>query len=55
MTAVMSWRDGPRRLTLRLAPGSKTTGLPRPLVFRVAGSAITTAALFTGRELSLTL
>jgi alpha-glucosidase (family GH31 glycosyl hydrolase) len=55
MNAVVTWRNATRRLTLRLAPGSKQIGLPRHINFRVAGSQKITGALFTGRELSLTL
>jgi alpha-glucosidase (family GH31 glycosyl hydrolase) len=55
MSVVMSWRDASRRLSVRLAPGSKAIGLPRRIVFRVAASQKTTEATFTGRELSLTL
>jgi hypothetical protein len=55
MSVVMSWRDASRRLSLRLAPGSKSIGLPRRVSVRVAGSAKTTDALFTGRKLSLTI
>ncbi len=55
MTVVMSWHDASRRLTLRLAPGSKQRALPRKIMCRVAGSPKTTEATFTGRELTLTL
>jgi hypothetical protein len=55
MSVVLAWRDASRRLTLRLASGSKQRGLPRKIVFRVAGSPKTTEVTFTGRELSLTL
>jgi alpha-glucosidase/alpha-D-xyloside xylohydrolase len=55
MSVVMSWRDASRRLSLRLAPASQPRGLPRKIVFRVAGSPKTTEATFTGRELTLAL
>ncbi len=55
MSVVMSWRDASRHVSLRLAPGSKQIGLPRRIVFRVAGSPKATEATFTGRELSLAL
>jgi hypothetical protein len=55
MSVVMSWRDTSRRLSLRLATASKAIGLPRRILFRVAGSAKTTEAHFTGRELSVAL
>jgi alpha-glucosidase/alpha-D-xyloside xylohydrolase len=56
MRVAMSWRDADRRLTLRLAPGSRM--LPpasRRIEIRVAGSMKTTPVTFTGRPTSLTL
>jgi alpha-glucosidase len=53
MSALISWHDKTRRVTIRLAPGSKFIGAPRPVRIRVAGSTKTTEAQFTGRELSL--
>jgi alpha-glucosidase/alpha-D-xyloside xylohydrolase len=55
MSVVMSWHDASRRVSVRLAPGSKQRALPRHITFRVAGSPKLTEATFTGRELSLTL
>ncbi|MFI5233878.1 MAG: DUF5110 domain-containing protein, partial [Gemmatimonadales bacterium] len=55
MSVVMAWHDASRRLTLRLAPASQQRGLPRKIVFRVAGSAKTTEATFTGRALTVAL
>jgi alpha-glucosidase/alpha-D-xyloside xylohydrolase len=56
MRVAMSWRDADRRLTLRLAPGSRM--LPpasRRIDIRVAGSTKTTPVTFTGRTITVTL
>lgn len=56
MRVAMSWRDADRRLTLRLAPGSRM--LPpasRRIEIRVAGSTKTTPVTFTGRTITVTL
>jgi alpha-glucosidase/alpha-D-xyloside xylohydrolase len=55
MAALISWHDRTRRMTIRLAPGSKFFGAPRRLRIRVAGAPKTIDATFSGRELSLTV
>ena len=55
MSAQMTWHDAARRLTVRLAPGSKFIGAPRRISVRVVGSSKSTAAVFAGHELTLTL
>lgn len=56
MRLTMSWKDTTRRLTLRLAPGSKLLApAPRQLTVRVAGNAMTTSIRFTGHPLDITL
>ena len=56
MRIEMTWQDVARRLTLRLAPGSRMLG-PRPRQFavRVAGATATTTVEFTGRPIELVL
>lgn len=56
MRVTMSWRDAARRLSLRLAPGSRMPApVPRPIDVRVAGSSKTTPVVFTGRPVDVTL
>ena len=56
MRVAMSWRDKDRRLTLRLAPGSRMLPpVSRRLAIRVAGSTKTTPVTFTGRTITVTL
>ncbi len=55
MSAVMTWHDKSRRLSIRLATGSRFIGAPRRISVRVAGSTTSKSAVFTGHELSLTL
>ncbi len=45
---AITWRDGARRLSLRLAPGSGSLGAERRFVVRVAGSDATREVLFRG-------
>jgi alpha-glucosidase (family GH31 glycosyl hydrolase) len=56
MRVVMTWRDAARRLSLRLAPGSRM--LPpssRRIDVRLAGSTKSASAVFTGRAIDLVL
>lgn len=56
MRIAMAWQDGARRLSLRLAPGSRM--LPpaeRRIIVRVAGSATETPVVFAGRPLDVRL
>jgi alpha-glucosidase/alpha-D-xyloside xylohydrolase len=55
MSAVMTWHDKTRRLSIRLASGSKFFGVARHLRIRLAGSPNSTEAIFSGKELSLTV
>jgi alpha-glucosidase/alpha-D-xyloside xylohydrolase len=56
MRVTMRWRNATRRLSLRLAPGSRMLDpASRRLVLRVAGSAKTTPVTFTGRPLDVAL
>ncbi len=56
MRLVMDWRERERRLTLRLAPGSRV--LPpaeRRMVVRVAGSVVTKEVVFKGQLVDVRL
>ena len=56
MRVEMEWRDAARRLTLRLAPGSRM--LPpvrRTIDVRVAGEQSTRRITFEGRPVGMTL
>jgi len=56
MRVTMTWRDAARRLTLRLAPGSRMREpAPRHINVRVAGNQKVTSLSFTGRELEIAL
>jgi alpha-glucosidase/alpha-D-xyloside xylohydrolase len=55
MRVTMTWRDATRRLSLRLAPGSKMLSPRREIVVRRAGSATTTPVVFTGRAIDVTV
>ena len=56
MRIAMTWRDAERRLSLRLAPGSRI--LPpvrRPIEVRIAGQSSARAITFEGRPMNLRL
>jgi alpha-glucosidase len=56
MRIAMVWNDAARRLTLRLAPGSRMREpAPRRIDVRVAGSKKVTPLTFTGREVEVSL
>ena len=56
MRMSMRWHDATRRLSLRLAAGSKLlSASPRRLNLRVAGSPKTASVEFTGRPVDITL
>jgi len=56
MRMTMTWHDAARRLTLRLAPGSRMlTPSPRRINVRVAGNTKLTPLTFTGREIEISL
>jgi alpha-glucosidase len=56
MRVVMRWEDGARRLSLRLAPGSRMLPpSPRRFSVRVAGSSDTKPIEFTGRAVEVRL
>ena len=56
MRLVMEWEEATRRLSLRLAPGSRVMGLPDGRIeLRVAGSPAITPVVFTGRRLAVRL
>ncbi len=53
---VMAWQDATRRLTVRLAPGSRWRQMgPRRLNVRVAGSTRTVPVTFTGSPVTVRL
>jgi alpha-glucosidase/alpha-D-xyloside xylohydrolase len=52
---LMSWHDSSRRLSLRLAPGSKPLSSPRRIDVHVAGSARVTSVTFAGRPMDVRL
>jgi alpha-glucosidase (family GH31 glycosyl hydrolase) len=54
MRIVMTWQDASRRLTLRLAPGSRMPApMRRSLRVRVAGSPETKSVVFSGRPVTV--
>ena len=54
MRLAMSWDDDARRLSIRLAPGSRVlTPAPRPIRVRVAGTKEERAVVFTGMPLEV--
>jgi alpha-glucosidase/alpha-D-xyloside xylohydrolase len=54
MRVMMSWRDADRRLSLRLAPGSRMMHpVSRRIEIRVAGSTKTTPVTFSGRAITV--
>ena len=54
MKIAMNWQNASRRLTLRLAPGSRMLPpTPRRFAVRVAGSSRTTPVAFTGEPVSV--
>jgi alpha-glucosidase/alpha-D-xyloside xylohydrolase len=56
MRIEMSWRNDARRLTLRLAPGSRMRPpANRPFEARVAGDKATRRMVFSGKPVSVTL
>jgi len=56
MGVVMTWREASRRLTLRLAPGSRMHGPnPRSFDVRVAGSTKTRRVEFSGSMIDVVL
>lgn len=55
MRVLMTWRDAQRRLTLRLAPGSRMLPPPRHFFVRVAGSPATKSIGFNGQSVDITL
>jgi hypothetical protein len=56
MGIVAEWRDGPRQLTLRLAPGSRMLApAPRRIDLQLAGGKDTRALTFTGETVTTRL
>jgi hypothetical protein len=56
MRIVMEWHDAERRLTLRLASGSRMREpLRRPVEVRVAGERKARSVVFDGRPLDVRL
>jgi len=56
MRMIMTWRDAPRRLSLRLAPGYRLRSpSPRRIDIRLAGSPAVKTVEFTGRPLDVNL
>jgi alpha-glucosidase (family GH31 glycosyl hydrolase) len=54
MRIEMAWRDRDRRLTLRLAPGSRMLPpLRREIVVRVAGETATRPVVFEGKSIDI--
>ena len=54
MKIAMTWRDAGRRLTLRLAPGSRLLPPnPRRFVVRVAGTTVTKSIEFAGQPVDV--
>jgi hypothetical protein len=54
MRIAMTWEDGARRLTLRLAPNSRMLSpSPRRFNVRVAGSTVTAPVVFAGRTVQI--
>jgi alpha-glucosidase/alpha-D-xyloside xylohydrolase len=56
MRVLMSWNDRTRRLSLRLAPGSKRSApVQQKFVVRIAGTTVTKELLFNGRPVDVRL
>jgi hypothetical protein len=56
MRVMMAWNDKGRRLTLRLAPGSRMLQpAQRKFLVRVAGTTVTKDVVFTGRPVDVRL
>jgi alpha-glucosidase/alpha-D-xyloside xylohydrolase len=56
MKVAMAWNDASRRLTLRLAPGSRMLApARRPIEVRVAGTEATRSVVFEGKPLEVDL
>jgi alpha-glucosidase (family GH31 glycosyl hydrolase) len=56
MRIAMAWDDRARRLSMRLAPGSRMLApMARPMRVRVAGSKEEKSVTFDGRPLAVTL
>jgi alpha-glucosidase/alpha-D-xyloside xylohydrolase len=56
MRVLLDWNDSSRRLTLRLAPGSRALApMPRTIQVRVAGTSPTKSIRFAGRTVAITL
>jgi alpha-glucosidase/alpha-D-xyloside xylohydrolase len=56
MRISMAWRDGPRRLALQLAPGSRfLPPSPRRFNVRVAGASAVTPVVFSGEPVEVRL
>jgi alpha-glucosidase/alpha-D-xyloside xylohydrolase len=56
MRLAMTWRDADRRLSLRLAPGSRMMGpAKRPIDVRVAGGKATRSVVFDGKPTDVRL
>ena len=56
MRIAMTWRDATRRLTLRLAPGSRMLPpVSRPITVRLAGTQTTRSVTFTGQPVDVRL
>jgi hypothetical protein len=56
MRVEMNWRDSARRLSLRLAPGSKMLApTSRKIQVRVAGSQAVKSIEFSGRPIDVAL
>ena len=56
MRLIMSWREAPRRLSLRLEPGYRMRApTARRINIRLAGSTAVKTINFTGRNVDLTL
>ena len=54
MKLVMSWEDAARRLSLRLAPGSRMLApTTRPIRVRIAGTTEERSAVFAGKPLEM--
>ena len=54
MRIAMTWQEAPRRLTLRLAPGSRMVPpTPRRFIARVAGSTATREITFNGQPVEV--
>jgi hypothetical protein len=56
MRVLLDWNDSSRRLTLRLAPGSRALApMPRTIQVPVAGTSPTKSIRFAGRTVAITL